>query len=116
MIWHFKFFFILQNSIQTHKHQNSGEVFLDDSKLVQEKESLLEQKKLFHEEKTNFLEERKQFTEAAIKLGKEASFLKTKEFTSHFSLSHTYFHAGFVLNEYNYQIFLTDMGKLSYLK
>lgn len=64
----------MQNSIQTHKHQNSGEIFLDDSKLVQEKESLLEQKKLFHEEKTNFSEERKQFTEAAIKLGKEASF------------------------------------------
>lgn len=78
MFWHFKFFFILQNSIQTHKHQNPGEVFLDDSKLVQEKESLLEQKKLFHEEKTNFLEERKQFTEAAIKLGKEVSFLKVK--------------------------------------
>lgn len=74
MFWHFKFFFIFQNSIQTHKHQISGEVFLDDSKLVQEKESLLEQKKLFHEEKTNFLEERRQFTEAAIKLGKEASF------------------------------------------
>lgn len=68
----------MQNSIQTHKHQNSGEVFLDDSKLVQEKESLLEQKKLFHEEKTNFFEERKQFTEAAIKLGKEASSLNIK--------------------------------------
>lgn len=72
---------MIQNSIQTHKHQNSGEVFLDDSKLVQEKESLLEQKKLFHEEKTNFLEERKQFTEAAIKLGKERRALEEEKTT-----------------------------------
>lgn len=48
--------------------------------------------------------------------GKRQVFFKSKGFTSHFSLSHTYFHGGFVLNEYNYQIFLTDMGKLSYLK
>lgn len=72
---------MIQNSIQTHKHQNSGEVFLDDSKLVQEKENLLEQKKLFHEEKTNFSEERKQFTEAAIKLGKERRALEEEKTT-----------------------------------
>lgn len=63
--------FCLQNAIQTQKHQQSGELFLDDSKLVQEKESLSEHQKLFREEKINFIEERKQLTEAAIKLGKE---------------------------------------------
>lgn len=64
-----------QNAIQAHKSQSSGEVFLDDSKLMQEKESLLEQRRLFNEEKINFTEERKQFTEAAIKLEKEVSEL-----------------------------------------
>ncbi|XP_048762677.2 afadin- and alpha-actinin-binding protein-like [Ostrea edulis] len=62
---------MIQNAIQTQKHQQSGELFLDDSKLVQEKESLSEHQKLFREEKINFIEERKQLTEATIKLGKE---------------------------------------------
>jgi X breakpoint 2-interacting protein len=67
--------FCLQNAIQTQKHQQAGEPFLDDSKLLQEKESLSEHQRLFREEKNNFMEERKQYTEAAIKLGKEVGLL-----------------------------------------
>nr|XP_022317961.1 afadin- and alpha-actinin-binding protein-like isoform X2 [Crassostrea virginica] len=72
---------MIQNAIQAHKSQSSGEVFLDDSKLMQEKESLLEQRRLFNEEKINFTEERKQFTEAAIKLEKERRALEEEKTT-----------------------------------
>ncbi|XP_062617225.1 afadin- and alpha-actinin-binding protein-like [Saccostrea cucullata] len=70
---------MIQNSIQMHKHQNSTEHILNDSKVEEERESLLEQKRLFHEEKNHFTEERKQFTEAAIKLGKERRALEEEK-------------------------------------
>ena len=47
--------------------------FLQESQMLQERESLSEQRRRFYQEKANFEEERRKFTEAAIQLGKEAS-------------------------------------------
>ena len=45
--------------------------FLQESQMLQERESLSEQRRRFYQEKANFEEERRKFTEAAIQLGKE---------------------------------------------
>ena len=63
-----------QQSLQTQSKSMENS-FLQESQMLQERESLSEQRRRFYQEKANFEEERRKFTEAAIQLGKEVGVI-----------------------------------------